>query len=183
MGNLAEGAFEQLAEAEEAEWATPEAAEEIFSQITSAADMQQDARIRAIAGRARCALRLGGRRDEAKANVDELEAEGHGRVPEVKQAAAMLWLDGKRTVDAGSLDQMRAAVDASPTDAAAVQALAVTLFWDGQEGHAVDAGLSLLRKKKNEETRQLVLALVEALGPRHPRHKAARRSFNNALFV
>ena len=40
---------------------------------------------------------------------------------------------------------------------------------------AFEAGLALLRKKRSDEARQLVLSLVEALGAQHPRSASARR--------
>merc|ERR1712023_161969 len=91
--NLAEGATEQLAEAEELEWSDAAAAEEIFTRVNSVADLPTDARARAAAGLVRCMIRSG-RREDATAALKQLEASAHGRIPEVKQAAAMLQLDG-----------------------------------------------------------------------------------------
>ena len=54
-----------------------------------------------------------------------LQASAHGRMPEVKQAAAMLQLDGRRAQ--GTLDSLRTAAEAAPGDHAAIQAYAVAL--------------------------------------------------------
>eukprot|EP00747_Dinoflagellata_sp_TGD_P032249 gnl/TRDRNA2_/TRDRNA2_135858_c0_seq3.p1 gnl/TRDRNA2_/TRDRNA2_135858_c0~~gnl/TRDRNA2_/TRDRNA2_135858_c0_seq3.p1 ORF type:complete len:377 (+),score=92.59 gnl/TRDRNA2_/TRDRNA2_135858_c0_seq3:79-1209(+) len=184
--NLAEGATEQLAEAEELEWRDAAASEEIFTRVNSVADLPTDARARAAAGLARCMIRVG-RREDAKEVLKQLESSAHGRMPEVKQAAALLQLDERRpkgTLDAAStLDSLRTAAEAAPNDHAAVEAYAVGLFWGRREVDAFEAGLALLRKKKSDETQQLVLLLVDALGPRHPKAKSARRAFGNALFV
>lgn len=182
---LAEDITELLAEAEEVEWSEPVSAEEAFSRVFEAGDLTLDARVRASVGRARCFLRLDGgeRRQEAAAIVAELESGGHGRLNEVKQASAMLWLDERRQAIGSDLESAKAAATENPTDFGVVEAYAVSAFWAGKEVEAFEAGLALLRKKRSDEARQLVLSLVDALGPRHSKSKTARRSFNNALFV
>jgi len=184
--DLAEAVTEQLKEAEMAEWSDLAPAEQTFSTVLSRADLQNDARIRAMAGRARCLLR---HRDasasqQSKALLEELQSAGHGGLPEVKQAVAMQWIDQKQQeLGETNLQTLKAAWEADPTDLAAVQAYAVSIFWAQQEVPAFEAGLSLLRRKRSDEARQLVLSLVEALGPQHPRSASARRSFSNALFI
>jgi len=184
--DLAEGITEQLAEAEQAEWDDVGTAEAMFQNVSTMADVPQAARLRATAGLARCALRQG-RSEACRAVVDQLTAQGHGKLPEVKQALAMLELDERRSKGAEgaapSLDSLKTAAESSPTDVLPNEAYAVALFWAGLEGGAVDAGLKLLRRKRSDEARKLVLTLIEALGPRHPRRTSARKSFNNALFV
>lgn len=182
--DLAEDVAEQLTSAEELEWSDPVTAEEAFEGIMQAPDLSHDARIRAAAGRVRCAARQPGRGEEAQAYMQELEAAGHGRVPDVKQAAAMLKLLEYRPAEEANLEELEAASSAAPADAAAAQAYTAALFWRGDEGQAVDAALKLLRKSpRSDELRQVVLALIEALGPRHPRTASARRAFSNALFI
>eukprot|EP00928_Gymnodinium_smaydae_P022601 TRINITY_DN1892_c0_g3_i2.p1 TRINITY_DN1892_c0_g3~~TRINITY_DN1892_c0_g3_i2.p1 ORF type:complete len:366 (+),score=99.32 TRINITY_DN1892_c0_g3_i2:62-1159(+) len=168
--NLAEGVTDQLAEAEETEWSDATAAEALFGQIGAGTDLPNDARIRVAAGRARCALRQGsGRKAEAQAIFDELDANGHGRTPEAKQLAAMLWLDGQRSDVAG---------------AEALGAEAADLFWSGRPLEAVDAALKVVRKQpKEEEAKKLARSLVEALGPRHPQAAKTRRRVSSAFFV
>jgi len=184
--DLAEDVIEQLAEAEEAELFDVAAAEAAFTQIGSAPDLPNDARMRVAAGQARCALRAGGRQEEAEALIDQLDANGYGKAPEVKQAAAMLQLCKSRsTGDAADLDALRASMEMNPSDAAVAEAYAVALFWNGngRESEAIDIGLAMVRRKRSEETRRIVLLLIEALGPRHPRYASARRAFSSALFV
>lgn len=184
--DLAEAVTEQLKEAEELEWSDAALAERSYDTVLSRSDLQNDARIRALAGRARCLLR---RRDvsaaqQSKLLLEELQSQGHGGLPEVKQAVAMQWIDQRqRELGQTNLQTLKAAWEADPTDLAAVQAYAVSIFWAKGEVDAFEAGLSLLRRKRSDEARQLVLSLVEALGPQHPRSASARRSFSNALFV
>jgi len=102
-------------------------------------------------------------------------------VPEVIQAAAWLKLVARRK--SGNLKDFQAAVEADPANLLAVQDLAVALFWEGRPSEAVDASLALLRRKRSDETRDLVLLLIEALGPRHVKVAPARRSFSSALFI
>ncbi|CAJ1432204.1 unnamed protein product [Effrenium voratum] len=175
--DLAEAATEQLNDAEELEWTDAAAAEQTFSQVLSRSDLPNDARIRALAGRARCLLRQrSGQEPEAKALLEQLQSAGQGGLPEVKQAVAMLWIDQKqRELGETNLQTLKAAWEAAPTDLEVVQAYAVSVFWAHGEADAFEAGLSLLRKKRSDEARQLVLSLVEALGPRHPKGAAARR--------
>jgi len=109
-------------------------------------------------------------------------------VPEVKQAAAMLRLAERGAASSSSqaddLESLAAACAADPKSVAAAEAYAVALFFGNREGDAVDLGLKVLRKSpRSEEARKLVLTMVEALGPRHPRAASARRSFNNVLFI
>lgn len=189
--DLAEDITEHMAGAEEVEWSNPAAAEEVFAGILQLPDVPQDARVRAAAGSARCAARQPQRLEEAKAQVSELEAAGHlvARTPEVRQAVAIVRLAEVAAAAAvggaaPDLEKLQAASSATPADFSAVQACTVALFWAGKEGEAVDAGLRLLRSTpRSEEARQLVLTLVEALGPRHPRSASARRAFSNALFI
>jgi len=178
--DLAEGIADQLAEAEEMEWTNPKAASDFFHQIGSAPDLPNDARIRVAAGQARCALQIGSQ-EEAEHLIDELQKGGHHRVPEVIQAAAWLKLVARRK--SGNLKDFQAAVEADPANLLAVQDLAVALFWEGRPSEAVDASLALLRRKRSDETRDLVLLLIEALGPRHVKVAPARRSFSSALFI
>lgn len=184
--DLAEAVTEQLQDAELQEWKDLPSAEQSFGSVLSRSDLPNDARVRALAGRARCLLR---RREptaaqQSKVMLEELQAAGHGGVPEVKQAVAMLWIDQKQQeLGETNLQTLKAAWEANPTDFAAVQAYAVSIFWAHGEAEAFEAGLQLLRRKRSDEARQLVLSLVEALGPSHPRSAPARRSFSNALFI
>lgn len=183
--NLSEGVSEQLAEAEEVEWQDAEAAMEMFTVVGSAADLSQVSRVRASAGIARCAFRLD-RSDEAKGIIEELASSGHDKVPEVKQAIAIGQLYTRNSeIMANSipLETLKSTAEATPKDFAAVEPHVVASFWAGEAVEAVDAGLALLRRKRTEEARQLVLTLVDALGPRHPRYAKARRSFSSALFA
>merc|ERR1712232_1259454 len=131
---------------------------------------------------------MGGRSEACRAVVDQLIAQGHEKLPEVKQALAMMQLDTCRSAGSSesaepSLEALKTAAEAAPTEVPPNEAYAVALFWAGLEGGAVDAGLKLLRRKRSDEARKLVLTLIEALGPRHPRRASARRSFSNALFI
>jgi len=184
---LAEDVTEQLAEAEELEWTDASAADATFFQVLSSSDLPNDARVKALAGRVRCALRQRSEPQavQARQNLSELQTAGQGSQPEVKQASAMLWIDEKqRELGDVDLQALKAKAEASPRDLATVQAYAVTVFWSkGGEVAAFDAALAVLRRDRSGEARQLVLSLVEALGPRHPKSTSARRSFSNALFV
>lgn len=185
---LAEDITELLAEAEEAEWKDAASASEAFARVLAGADLTLDARVRASAGQARCILRQqgGSGREDARAALMGLDQGGHGRSPEVKQGMAMLWLDERRQAlgsQDSDLDKLKAAAEAAPDDLGHVEAYAIAAFWASNEAEAFQAGLKLLRKKRSEEARKLVLSLVEALGPRHPKSGSARRSFSNALFV
>jgi len=181
--DLAEGTTELLAEAEDTEWTDPAEAGRMFTQIGAGTDLQMDARVRVVAGQARCALRQGAvHRAEAQARYAELDTNGHSRLPEVRQVAAMLRLD-RRDETTPPLDTLCAAAQAAPADFAAVEAYALALFWAGRPVEAFDAGLALLRRQRTDDVRQLVLSLVEALGPRHPKSAASRKAFNSALFV
>jgi len=182
--DLAEDVGEQLAGFEELEWSDPATAEASFEQVGQAADLPIDMRIRAAAGRVRCAIRQPGRLSEAKALVKEMESAGHGAVAEVKQAVAMLRLADRSADAPPQFEKLKAACEADPKDFAAAEAYATALFWSCREGEAVDVGLRLLRRSpRSDQSRNLVLDLIEALGPRHPRNAKARKSFNNALFI
>eukprot|EP00929_Paragymnodinium_shiwhaense_P074222 TRINITY_DN37964_c0_g1_i1.p1 TRINITY_DN37964_c0_g1~~TRINITY_DN37964_c0_g1_i1.p1 ORF type:complete len:400 (+),score=118.43 TRINITY_DN37964_c0_g1_i1:72-1202(+) len=183
VGDLGSGANELLEEAEELEWSDAAGAYKAFEAASNsnAADLTTEARVRIAAGAARCHLRTG-QREEAEREIKELENGGHQRLAEVKQAMAMLRLDGLRP--SAAVEELKAAAEAAPDDAEAGSAYVAGLFWAQQEGKAIDAVLELVRKKRSDEkVRKLALALVEALGPRHPRFKTARRSLNNTLFV
>lgn len=186
---LGEGLVEQLVEAEELEWTDPAGADNIFEAVENLPDVQMDLRVRCDAGRARCALRRGkGQELVGKKMVEALESSGHGRVAEVKQASAMVYLHERRAaLGQGAADpdlpKFKAAAESSPADAEAGQALALALFWSGQPDAAFDAALPLLRRNKSEEVKRLAVSLVEALGPRHPKTAAFRKSLNNALFI
>jgi len=178
--DLAANITEQLAEAEEQEWSDAVAADTLFLRISEQADLPMDARVRAAAGRARCALR-GNREEEARAIISELEkADRQGA--EVKQATAMMRLH-LMVGRGGKIEELRLAASAAPGDVSVVQPCTVALFWAGHPGEALDVGLKLLRRKRSDASRELVLSLLEALGPRHPRSASARKSFNSALFV
>eukprot|EP00439_Symbiodinium_sp_Y106_P071969 s43_g13.t1 len=176
---LAEDVTEQLAEAEELEWTDASAADATFFQVLSSSDLPNDARVKALAGRVRCALRQRSEPQavQARQNLSELQTAGQGSQPEVKQASAMLWIDEKqRELGDVDLQALKAKAEASPRDLATVQAYAVTVFWSkGGEVAAFDAALAVLRRDRSGEARQLVLSLVEALGPRHPKSTSARR--------
>jgi len=146
--------LEQLAEAEELEWSDVTGADVAYSRVAEATDLTMEARIRAAAGRARCALRAS-RRDAAELLLKELESSGHARTQEVKQAMAMLQLDKLRSPD--PLEKLKEAATASPGDGGAAAAYAAALFWAGREMDAVDAALA--------------------------RSKASRRSLSSAMFV
>lgn len=185
--DLAEGVTEQLAEAEQEEWNDAASAEAMFANVNTMADLPQAARLRATAGLARCAI-WQGRAEAGSALIDQLVAAGHEKLPEVTQCAALKQLDELRSTGSSaaavpSLESLKSAAEADPTDVPAAQAYAVALFWSGVEEGAVDAGLKLLRRKRSDEARKLVLMLIEALGPRHPRSTSARKSFNSALFA
>ncbi|CAE7588756.1 unnamed protein product [Symbiodinium sp. CCMP2592] len=164
---LAEDVTEQLAEAEELEWTDAAAADATFFQVLSSSDLPNDARVKALAGRVRCALRQRSEPQAAQArqNLSELQTAGQGSQPEVKQASAMLWIDEKqRELGDVDLQALKAKAEASPRDLATVQAYAVTVFWSkGGEVAAFDAALAVLRRDRSAEARQLVLSLVEAL--------------------
>jgi len=179
--DIGEDINEQLAEAEEAEWTSATAAEEILTRLESA-DLPVDARIRIVAARARCALRLG-RREEAEAFVQELTASGpQGRTPEVKQAQALIQME--KRLSQGELEKFQAAMEESPGDFKVAESYVASLFWiGGREGEAFDTALAHLKKHKSDEARELVRGLVEAFGPRHPRSKMARKAFTNAVFA
>jgi len=182
--DLAEDVGEQLAGFEELEWSDAAAAEAAFEEVGRAADLPNDMRIRAAAGRVRCAIRQPGRLSEAKALVKEMESAGHGAVAEVKQAAAMLRLADRSADAPPPFEKLKAACEADLKDYVAAEAYATALFWSHREGEAVDVGLRLLRRSpRSDPPRLLVLDLIDALGPRHPRSAKARKSFNNALFI
>lgn len=182
--DLAEDVGEQLAGLEELEWSDPAAADASFEEVTRAADLPNDMRIRAAAGRVRCIIRQPGRLSEAKALVKDLESAGHGAVAEVKQATAMLRLADRSADAPPPFETLKAACEADLKDFAAAEAYATALFWSCREGEAVDVGLRLLRRSPRfDQARQLVLDLIDALGPRHPRSAKARKSFSNALFI
>jgi len=178
--NLAEGVSEQLAEAEEMEWTDAAAAEEVFKAVSEAADLPHTARVRAAAGMARCALRQG-RVEEVEAAIQELAAGDLGSSPEVKQTLALQQLRSCEAAE--TVDVLKVAAEADLTDVAAVQAYAVALLWGGDERGAFDTGLALLKRKRSDESRKLVLMLLESLGPRHPHYAKARKKFSSAVFA
>merc|ERR1719401_651563 len=157
----------------------------MFKAVGSATDLPQASRVRASAGAARCALRLGHSAVAAEI-IEELTSSGHSKVPEVKQAVALSQLYARKEALAeqnSQIEQLKAALEAAPTDFAVVEPCVVSLFVSGEPVAAVDAGLTLLRRKRSEDARKLVLMLIEALGPRHPRYAKARKSFSSALFA
>jgi len=181
--DLAENISEQLTSAETLEWTDPTAAEQAFGSIAGAEDAPVAARVRAEAGRARCAVRLGKSAD-AEALLARLDAAGHGRAPEVRQATALIGLAARRPVTSSAqLEEHRAAAEAAPKDVDAVESYALALLWAGQEKEAFEVGVALLRRGKNEAVRKLVKAIIEAMGPHHPHAPKARRAFSSALFV
>merc|ERR1712129_472173 len=119
--DLAEDVADQIANAEEQEWTDPAGAEEAYDTINAIPDLPAEARIIAAAGRVRCAARQPGRSEEARAYMRELEAAGHGRLPEVKQAVALIQLLEHRPEGDTKLDELQAAATALPVDAAALR--------------------------------------------------------------
>lgn len=186
--DLAEGISEQLGEAEELEWQDVAAAEAIFEAVNTSADLPQASRARSAAGIARCQV-WQGRAEEAAAAIEQLaDDEVFGKSNEVKQAQALMQLHKCReglsmTSPKDVLEALKAAAVADPKDVTAAEAYALALFWSGDEVGSIDVVLKVLRKKRSDEARKLVLMFLEALGVRHPRYAKARKSFSNALFA
>eukprot|EP00405_Crypthecodinium_cohnii_P055788 CAMPEP_0206615814 /NCGR_PEP_ID=MMETSP0325_2-20121206/58534_1 /ASSEMBLY_ACC=CAM_ASM_000347 /TAXON_ID=2866 /ORGANISM="Crypthecodinium cohnii, Strain Seligo" /LENGTH=350 /DNA_ID=CAMNT_0054137219 /DNA_START=47 /DNA_END=1096 /DNA_ORIENTATION=+ len=175
--DLAESVNEMLQNLEELEWTDPAAAEAEYQTVGSGADLPLEARVKAEAGRIRAVMRQPGRLEEARLSLDNLTSGGHHKLAEVKQAAAMLWLADKSQDAPKSFQQLEADVAADPKAYQPTLDLATSLYWSHREGEALKAALALLRKNRSEESKQLVLSILEALGPRHPEAARGRKSF------
>jgi len=105
------------------------------------------------------------------------------KLPEVKQAEAMIQLQGGMGAD---VETLRAAAEANPSDIAALEAYVAALFWQGdaEKEAAVAAALGPIRRRdRSEASRALATRLIDALGPKHPLQSKAQKDFKNLLFM
>jgi len=141
-----------------------------------------EVRMRALAGRSRCATRLG-ERDLGKKFLDEIDTQLRHTLPEAKQAAALLKFGSHPKVPT-NVEALALVAETAPGETDAVKPYAEALFWSGREEEAVNVALGLLRhRNRKDPARKLILMLIEALGPRHPCSVSKRREFNNLLFI
>lgn len=136
----------------------------------------------AMAGLARCLMAAG--------DVDKA-AEVLAKVPEDVRdegdvAAAFSALDlARKAAAVGDQSQLRARVEANPTDHQSRFDLALALYAGGEKEKAIDQLVEIVRRDRawnDEAARKELLRLFEAIGPSDPISVAGRRKLSAILF-
>jgi len=151
---------------------------------TFAAILQEDGgNARAYAGMVRAHIALG-ELDQAEAILNGAPVE-ISRAPELEAAHAALEL-ARQARNAGPVAELRAAVDADPSNHQARFDLAQALHAKGRTEEAVDELLELFRRDRgwNEEAaKKQLFTIFEALKPTDPVVQRGRRKLSSMIFA
>jgi len=151
---------------------------------TFAAILQEDPEnAAAFGGLARAQVAMGDV-DQAEAVLNGAPAALHGK-PEIEAALAAVEL-AKQAANAGPLDELRAAVEASPDDHQARFDLATALHAAGQTEAAVNELLELFRRDRewnDGAAKQQLFTIFDALTPQDPIALNGRRKLSSMIFA
>ena len=151
---------------------------------TFAAILQEDPEnAAAFGGLARAQIAMGDV-DQAEAVLNGAPAGLHGK-PEIEAALAAVEL-AKQAANAGPLDELRAAVEASPDDHQARFDLATALHAAGQTEAAVDELLELFRRDRewnDGAAKQQLFTIFDALTSQDPIALNGRRKLSSMIFA
>ncbi|SHL30797.1 thioredoxin [Roseovarius marisflavi] len=151
---------------------------------TYAAIAQEDPNnVRAYAGMARAEIALG-ELDQAEAILNGAPAE-IATAPEIEAIHAQIAL-ARQAADAGPVAELRAAVDADPSDHQARFDLAQALYANGQAEEAVDELLAIFRADRewnDGAAKAQLFTIFEALKPNDPVVLNGRRKLSSMIFA
>ncbi len=151
---------------------------------TYAAIAQEDPNnVRAYAGMARAEIALG-ELDQAEAILNGAPAE-IATAPELEAIHAQIAL-ARQAADAGPVAELRAAVDADPSDHQARFDLAQALYANGQAEEAVDELLAIFRADRewnDGAAKTQLFTIFEALKPNDPVVLNGRRKLSSMIFA
>ena len=151
---------------------------------TYAAIAQEDPNnVRAYAGMARAEVALGAL-DQAEAILNGAPAE-IATAPELEAIHAQIAL-ARQAADAGPVTELRAAVDADPSDHQARFDLAQALYANGQAEEAVDELLAIFRADRewnDGAAKAQLFTIFEALKPNDPVVLNGRRKLSSMIFA
>ena len=151
---------------------------------TYAAIAQEDPNnVRAYAGMARAEVALGAL-DQAEAILNGAPAE-IATAPELEAIHAQIAL-ARQAADAGPVTELRAAVDADPSDHQARFDLAQALYANGQAEEAVDELLEIFRADRewnDGAAKAQLFTIFEALKPNDPVVLNGRRKLSSMIFA
>lgn len=136
----------------------------------------------AAAGLAKCYM-ANGNLERARQTLSVIPPE-HLNHPEVRSVEAALTL-AENSGDAGDIQELRAKVDADPTDHQARFELSESLMVAGQRKEAVNELLEIMRRDRNwneEAARKQLITLFEAFGPTDELTLSGRRQLSSLLF-
>lgn len=150
----------------------------IFGQILQ----HEPENLAALGGLARCHVKSGdlAHAKELLATVPADKAND----PEIATARSALEL-AEQASQSGPIDELKAKVEASPSDHQARFDFANALYAAGRQEEAIDQLLELVkrdRKWNDEAARKQLLKLFEALGPTSPLVSTGRRRLSSLLF-
>ena len=137
----------------------------------------------ALAGLIR-ALVLMGEVEQAREILDQLEADRLER-PEMREAISAVEIAKKGAGGSAEIDQLRAQINADPSDLQAHQDLALALFAASEQAEAMQVLLASVKTDpewQEAAARTQLLEFFTALGPAHPDVIAARRKLSAYLF-
>ena len=147
--------------------------------------MQADPdQMRALAGLARCYLAAGDA-DKAKEILVQAPAD-KAEDPALVQVRSSIELAEAAGGGGGDVAALSARVEADPGDMAARHDLAQALAARGDAEAAIDHLLEVIRRDREWEegkARDLLLKVLDALGPAHPAAKSGRRRFASLMFA
>ena len=151
----------------------------IYQQI-----LQHDpAQVHALAGVARCLLKVG-RIDEAKAALEKAPRD-KAADPEIAAVRSAIELAAEAAAATGELGELEARVAADPGDHRARYDLATARYAGNDAAGAVEALLELIRRDRawdEEAARKQLLKIFEALGHADPLVVESRRQLSAILF-
>lgn len=151
---------------------------EIFSQVLRA----EADNIEAIAGMAECYLKKGDA-ETARQILDGVDPK-HASDPAIASVRAAMEL-ADQAAEAGDVAELRARIEADPSNHEARLELSNALLASGQREAAVDELLESIRRDRNwneEAARKQLLTLFEAFGPTDELTLSARRRLSSLLF-
>lgn len=137
----------------------------------------------ALAGLIR-ALVLMGEVEQAREILDQLEADRLER-PEMREAISAVEIAEKGAGGSAEIEQLRAQINADPSDLQAHQDLALALFAASEQAEAMQVLLASVKTDpewQEAAARTQLLEFFTALGPAHPDVIAARRKLSAYLF-
>ena len=155
-----------------------ETAHPVFAKIL---EMEPE-NIGAIAGLAQCLIMVGAL-EEAKAALDEVP-EDKANDPAIVSAKGALDL-AEQAKNAGDLGELRAKVEADPTNLEARFEVANALIAHQKQDEAISELLAIVERDRewNEEAaRKKLLTLFDAMGPKDPLTLSGRRRLSSILF-